>query len=133
MQDCIFCKIISGQIPSHKVYEDDFVIAFLDVYPINLGHTLVIPKKHEPDFYKLDEEYYKPLMSAVKKIANRMHSILMPKKVGLLVAGWDVPHAHIHVVPMEDYYDLTSKRLLEGNKLTPSEEELSTIAEKIKF
>ena len=133
MEDCLFCKIINGQIPAHKVYEDDFVIAFLDIHPINLGHTLVIPKKHEPDFYKLDEEYYKPLMSVVKKVANKINNALIPKKVGLLVAGWDVPHAHIHVVPMEDYHDITSKRLLDENKLTPSQEELNTMAEKIKF
>lgn len=133
MEDCIFCKIIKGEIPAYKIYEDDFILSFLDISPINLGHALVIPKKHEPDFYKLDDEYYKPVMSTVKKVANKINHVLEPKKVGLLVAGWDVPHAHIHVVPMYEYHDLTSKRLMDGEKLTPTPEELNSIAEKIKF
>src|SRR5258708_2758347 len=100
MGDCVFCKIIHGEIPTYKVYQDEKVVAFLDIHPINPGHVLVVPKIHEPDFYALEDEYYVPLMSAVKKMADKIHRALNPKKIGLLVAGWDIPHAHVHVVHM---------------------------------
>lgn len=132
MQSCVFCKIIKKEIPSHMVYEDEFVFAFLDIHPIHPGHALVLPKKHEEDFYKLDNEYYNPLMSAVKKIANKIDNNLHPKKVGIMVMGWDVPHAHIHIVPMQDTHDITSKSLLEGMRANPSDEELNSIAAKLK-
>src|SRR5690348_8972156 len=113
MEECLFCKIINGEIPAHKVYEDGKVLAFLDVHPIREGHTLVIPKTHVVDFYNLNEAHYTPLMHAVQKIAKLQKEVLMPEKVGLLVAGWDVPHAHIHIVPMQEPGDLTSKMILE--------------------
>lgn len=128
MDDCIFCKIVKGEIPSYKVYEDESVFAFLDLHPINPGHVLVIPKKHEPVFYDLDNETYHALMQTVKKLAETVHIKIQPKKVGLIVAGWDVPHTHVHVVPMQDYHDITSKSLLDGNRANPTAEELSKIA-----
>ncbi len=91
MDDCSFCKISKGEIPTHKIYEDDFVFAFLDKHPINPGHILVIPKKHEADFYKLDDEFYSRLMLAVKKLADVVNNFAHPKKVGLIVAGWTFP------------------------------------------
>lgn len=124
MENCIFCKISKGEIASHKVYEDDVIFAFLDKHPINPGHILVIPKKHEPDFYKLDDTTYQSLMSAVKKLSGLVHSKINPKKVGLIVAGWDVPHTHVHVVPMQNYHDVTSKSLIDGNRANPTDEEL---------
>jgi len=132
MENCIFCKIIKGEIPSVKIWEDKKVLAFLDIHPINPGHILVIPKKHEPDFYNLDETSYSYLMDAVKSLSKKVETIIKPKKVGLIVAGWDVPHAHIHIVPMYDYHDVTSKSLIEGKKSNPSTEELNKIAEKIR-
>jgi histidine triad (HIT) family protein len=110
------------------VYEDALTLAFLDKHPINPGHTLVIPKIHQPDFYALGEESYGALMATVKKIARIVHEKLHPKKVGLIIAGWDVPHAHVHIVPMHAYHDITSKSLLEGAKANPSGEELARTA-----
>jgi histidine triad (HIT) family protein len=125
MDDCIFCKISKGELATYKIYEDEFSFAFLDKHPINPGHILVIPKVHEPDFYKLDELNYQALMSTVKKLAALVNEKIKPIKVGIIAAGWDVPHAHIHVVPMQDYHDITSKSLLEGKRSNPSNEELT--------
>ncbi len=124
MESCIFCKIAKGELPSHKVYEDDFTFAFLDKHPINSGHILVIPKKHEPNFYDLDEISYQALMGTVKKLSGVVNEKIQPKKVGLIVSGWDVPHAHVHIVPMYDHHNITSKSLIEGNRANPTDEEL---------
>jgi histidine triad (HIT) family protein len=128
---CIFCEIIQGNIPSNKIWEDERTVAFLDVHPINPGHVLVLPKTHEPDFHKLPEEDYLALMKAVKKVAEMIETKINPKRVGLLAAGWDVPHTHLHVVPMYEYHDLTSKRLLEGEPSNPTTEELQKIQEQL--
>ncbi len=122
--NCPFCGIAESKISTHKVYEDDFSVAFLDKRPIREGHMLVIPKKHQADFYKLDNETYIELMDTVKKMAALVEDTFHPHKVGLIVAGWDVPHTHVHVVPMHDYHDITSKALLEGERANPSDDEL---------
>lgn len=129
MENCIFCKIVAGEIPSYKIYEDARVFALLDIHPINPGHVLVIPKEHTPDFYNVGDESYAALMAAVKKIGALVQEKMQPKKVGLMVAGWDVPHAHVHVVPMHDYHDITSKRILEKKAAEPMAEELIRVAE----
>jgi histidine triad (HIT) family protein len=128
---CIFCEIVKGDIPSYKIWEDEKVFAFLDVHPINPGHVLVIPKQHEPHLDHLDEDTYIAVMKGVRKISRQIAKKIIPPRVGLLVAGWDVPHAHVHVVPMYDYHDLTSKRLLEGKQADPTKEELNEIKKKI--
>lgn len=131
MENCIFCKIVAGEIPSCKVYEDSRVFAFLDIHPINPGHVLVIPKEHAPDFYNVSEENYTALMAAVKKIGALIQEKIEPKRVGLMAAGWDVPHAHVHVVPMHDCHDITSKRILENKAAEPTPEELTRVADKL--
>ncbi len=132
MNECTFCKIGNQEISSHKIYEDDLTFAFLDRHPINPGHILVIPKRHEPDFYKLDIDTYTHLMLVVKKLAGIVNSFSEPKKVGIVVAGWDITHAHIHVIPMHDYNDITSKSVLEGKRANPTTEELSVVADKLR-
>lgn len=124
MENCPFCKISKGELPSHKIYEDEFSFAFLDKHPINPGHILVIPKSHEPNFYNLDDENYQRLMETVKKLSVLVDEKIHPKKVGLIIAGWDVPHTHIHIVPMLDYHDITSKSMLDGKRANPTDEEL---------
>jgi len=99
MQDSIFTKIINGDIPSHKIYEDDDVYAFLDIRPITPGHTLVIPKKQVEFVWDLDDETYAKLTAAAKKIALHIRSTLNVPYVGEQVIGVDVPHAHIHLIP----------------------------------
>lgn len=132
MNECIFCKIAKGEIESHKVYEDDYSFAFTDKHPINPGHLLVIPKKHAASFYNLNDEDYSQLMLTVKNLSEKINKLFKPKKVGLIVAGWDIPHTHIHIVPMHDYQDITSKPLLEGNHSNPTDEELEEVAAKLR-
>jgi len=99
MQDSIFTKIIKGEIPSHKIYEDDYVYAFLDIHPSTLGHTLVIPKTQVEFLWDLDAESYQHLTNAVKKIALHLRETLKVPYIGEKVIGVDVPHAHIHLIP----------------------------------
>jgi histidine triad (HIT) family protein len=124
MDNCIFCKITKGEIPTNKVYEDDSTFAFLDKHPINQGHILVVPKTHQPDFYRLEDEAYTNLMLTVKKLSGIVQEKFNPKKVGIIIAGWDVPHTHVHIVPMNDYNDITSKSIMENNRANPTQEEL---------
>jgi histidine triad (HIT) family protein len=102
MDDSIFTKIIKGDIPSHKIYEDDVVFAFLDIHPINPGHTLVVPKQQVEFLWDLDDETYQALMLSAKKIAAHMRTTLGAEYVGAQVIGVDVPHAHIHLIPFND-------------------------------
>lgn len=137
MDDCIFCKIIDGEIPSYKVYEDDRVLAFLDIHPINPGHILVIPKKHEPHFQNLDTETYTHLMGVVHQLSKVVDEQIQPKRVGLIIAGFDVPHTHVHIVPMQNYHDITSEAYIEGEytfgqREGTSKELLAEMAEKLR-
>ena len=114
------------------MHEDEVVLAFMDLNPIREGHLLVIPKKHEPVFYKLDDDTYTHLMRSTKHLSAAVEDALSPKRVGMFVSGWDVPHAHVHVVPMDDPKDITSKRILEDKIETPSAEALAQTAKAIK-
>jgi histidine triad (HIT) family protein len=132
MNECIFCKIINGEISTPKIYEDDDIVAFLDIHPINKGHTLIIPKKHVPNFLDLEDKLYLSVMKVAKQLATVIDEKLEPEKVGLIIAGWDVAHVHIHVIPMHDYHDITSKRMLEGTSTTLTEQELREVTELLK-
>jgi histidine triad (HIT) family protein len=99
MEDSIFTKIIRGEIPCYRVYEDDKTLAFLDIHPIRPGHVLVIPKIQVDHLWDLEEEYYAAVMTTVNKVARRVKEVLEPLRVGLHVSGFDVPHAHVHVFP----------------------------------
>ena len=101
--DSIFTKIINGEIPSHKIYEDDDVFAFLDIHPIVQGHTLVIPKKQVEFIWDLDDEDYIKLTLAAKKVALHIRETLGVSYIGEKIVGVDVPHAHIHLVPFTSH------------------------------
>jgi len=132
MNKCIFCQIVKGNGEIHKVYENKYVLAFMDINPINPGHVLVVPKKHVSDFYKIEDAYYCEVMKTVKNIAKTINKKIKPKKVGLAVAGWDVNHAHIHIIPMQNYHDITSKSIIEGKRPKATEKELEKIARKLR-
>lgn len=102
----IFTRIISGEIPSHKIYEDDKVIAFLEMHPINDGHTLVVPKKQVDHIWDLDDETYAYLWSVAKKIGIHMKQVMGSPRVGVVVEGFGVPHVHIHLIPIYQGNDL---------------------------
>lgn len=97
VNDCIFCKIVKGKIPSYKIYEDEEFVAFLDIFPKSEGHCLVIPKKHVEWVWDYDNlgKYFK----IVGKIARHFRKVSQEKIIRSLILGWDVPHAHIHLVP----------------------------------
>jgi len=115
----IFTKIVNGEIPAYKVAEDENYLAFLDIFPVAKGHTLVIPKKEVDYLFDLDDELYSGLQLFAKKVASGLKKAIPCEKVGVLVLGLEVPHAHIHLVPMQSEADLLnfSKKL----KFTPEE------------
>lgn len=106
MDDSIFSKIVNNKIPSYKVYEDKNFLAFLDAYPLALGHVLVIPKKQDDYLFDLDEIEYLGLWRFSKKVAKAMDKVLTCERIGVSVIGFEVPHAHIHLVPINDIADL---------------------------
>ncbi len=99
MEESIFTKIIKGEIPCHKVYEDDHTLAFLDIHPVQPGHTLVIPKKQIEFVWDLDPQTYQAVMTTVQKVGLRIREVLNVPYVGQQIIGVDVPHAHVHVIP----------------------------------
>jgi histidine triad (HIT) family protein len=102
----IFTKIVSGEIPSYKVAEDANFLAFLDIFPLAVGHTLVIPKKEIDYLFDLDDESYMGLMSFSKRVALALKKAIPCKKVGVAILGLEVPHAHIHLVPLNRESDI---------------------------
>ena len=102
MQDSIFTKIIKGEIPCEKVYEDDKTLAFLDIHPVQPGHTLVISKNQVEFVWDLTGEDYQAVMATTQKIAKRLRGVLGVTYVGIQVIGVDVPHAHVHVIPFQE-------------------------------
>lgn len=102
----IFTKIVNGEIPSYKIAEDDNFYAFLDVFPVAKGHTLVIPKKEVDYLFDLDDETYMGLQAFAKKVATALKKAVPCIKVGVVVLGLEVPHVHIHLVPMQSEKDI---------------------------
>ena len=123
----IFTKIVNGEIPAWKVAEDENYFAFLDIFPVAKGHTLVIPKKEVDYLFDLDDETYVGLQLFAKKVAIGLQNAIPCKRVGVMVLGLDVPHAHIHLVPMQSEADL----LHFSKKLSFSKEEMGEITEAI--
>lgn len=102
----IFTKIVNGEIPAHKVAGNEKFLAFLDISPVAKGHTLVIPKKEVDYLFDLDDEWYTGLQLFAKKVAKGLKKAVPCQKVGVLVLGLEVPHAHIHLIPMQNEADL---------------------------
>lgn len=102
----IFTKIINGEIPCHKIAEDENYLAFLDIRPMKEGHTLVIPKKETDYIFDLSDNDLSGLMSFAKRVATNLKNAIPCKKIGIMVAGLEVPHAHIHLVPIDGLGDL---------------------------
>lgn len=128
MEDSIFTKIIKGDIPSYKIYEDEKVYAMLDIEPLSDGHVLVFPKAQIDLLWDLPDEEYEYLWQVAKKIAQRMQEIFQPKRVGAVVEGFGVPHAHIHLVPL---YDNDVLQLHHGYPVKDSPEDMQAIADKL--
>ncbi|MCP9766535.1 HIT family protein [Lacihabitans sp. LS3-19] len=123
----IFTKIINGEIPCHKIAETEDYFAFLDVFPCAPGHTLVIPKKEVDYIFDLSDEMYLGLMAFAKSIEPAIRQAVPCKRVGIAVIGLEVPHAHVHLIPMNSMNDMNF-----NSKIKISQEELAEIATKIK-
>lgn len=123
----IFSRIVNGEIPSWKVAEDDNYYAFLDINPLAKGHTLVIPKMEEDYIFNLPAETYAGLWEFANKVAKALDIAVPSKRVGVAVLGMEVPHAHIHLVPLNSEQDLDFRK----EKLSLSKEEFAAIAESI--
>ncbi|MGE0269331.1 MAG: HIT family protein [Candidatus Omnitrophota bacterium] len=122
----LFTKIINGEIPCHKILENDRYLAFLDIRPINPGHTLVIPKKEIDYIFTVDDDLLGGAFIFAKKIAGMIEKAVDCKRIGIMVAGLEVPHAHIHLVPINSVGDLNFAK---AKTATP--EQLSSMARKI--
>ncbi len=108
LEDCVFCKIIKNEIPSYKVWEDQDYLAFLTIQPVKEGHTLVIPKKHDPYLFDIGDKEIGDLFIATKKVSKLLQKTLKPKsgRIGVLVMGLEAPHVHVHLIPVDQEGDL---------------------------
>ena len=124
----IFTKIIQRKVPAHIVAEDELYIAFLDIMPLGIGHTLVVPKKEVDYIFDLDDQTLAGLHLFSRKVSHAIKKATQCKRVGVAVLGMEVPHAHIHLVPMNAMSDMN----FSNPKLKPSKEELAEVADKIR-
>ncbi len=130
MEDSIFTKIIKGEIPGHRVYEDERTIAFLTIQPFAPGHTLVVPKLQVDQIWDLPVDEYENLMAVTKKVAEHMREVTGKDRIGMAVKGFDVPHVHVHLVPMSKGEHVS----LDVNDVPLADsEELAAIAKNLRF
>ena len=123
----IFTRIIEGEIPCNKIAETEDFFAFLDVFPLRYGHTLIVPKKETDYIFDIDTQEYMQLMGFAKTIANALKQAFPCKKVGMAIIGLEVPHAHIHLIPMNTVADMN----FSAEKLKPTDIELAEHAKRI--
>ncbi|MFN8415390.1 MAG: HIT family protein [Cytophagaceae bacterium] len=123
----IFSKIIAGEIPAYKIAENDKFLAFLDVFPLVHGHTLVIPKQEIDYIFDIDDAMLAEMMVFSKQVAKAVKVAIPCKRIGVAVIGLEVPHAHIHLVPMQTVNDINFTQ----PKIKPTPEELKAVQEKI--
>ncbi len=127
-EDTIFTKIIRGEIPSHTLYEDEKTIAFLDIHPVQPGHTLVVPKVQVDHLWDLDSKDYQAVMETAKKVAIRLRDVIGTERVGVQVVGNDVPHAHVHLIPFNSTEEF---RNVPDMTQEPDHQALASLAEKL--
>lgn len=130
MEDSIFTKIIKGDIPCHKVYEDEMTLAFLDIHPLTKGHTLVIPKKQIEFVWDLPDEYYLAVMMTSKKTALRLKEVIGSKYISERIEGVDVPHAHVQLIPFNQASELGKEQDMSSE---PDHDALAVLAKKLSF
>lgn len=131
MEPTVFTRIIRGEIPSHKIYEDPDTLAFLNIHPSQPGHVLVVPKKQIANMYEMANADYAALMSSVKKVMARLAEVFGPEyKICLKVMGFDVPHVHVHVLPCRTPADFAAP---EDQSSEPDHAALAKMADKLRF
>lgn len=130
MPDSIFTKIIKGEIPCYKVYEDSKTLAFLDIHPISPGHTLVIPKKQVEFVWDMEDQDYQAVQVTAKLVANRLKNVLAVPYIGAQIVGVDVPHAHIHLIPFSTVAEFRNSPDMNA---VPVHDELAKLAKMLMF
>jgi histidine triad (HIT) family protein len=139
MEDSVFTKIIKGEIPCHKVYEDEKTLAFMTINPVLPGHVLVVPKVQVDHFEKLSDDDYYAVFNTVKKVAKRVKEVFKTERAIVQIMGFEVPHVHVHVIPSSSGNDYivnayNHAKLDQAGELEPaSDEELAEIAQKLAF
>lgn len=123
----IFSRIVAGDIPAYKIAETDEFLAFLDIMPTTTGHTLVIPKQEVDYLFDLDDKLYIGLMAFAKTVAAAIEKAIPCERIGMAVVGLEVPHAHVHLIPLNSMADMDFSR-----KLQPTQQELAATAEQIR-
>ena len=123
----IFTQIAEGQLPCHKIAENADYLAFLDINPINLGHTLVIPKEEVDYIFDLDDKCFQGLMAFTKPLAIAIKQVVSCQRVGMIVAGYEIPHAHVHLVPTDSMTDLSFSQAR-----SVTNDQLAVVAKKIR-
>jgi histidine triad (HIT) family protein len=129
MEDSLFTKIIKGEIPSHKLYEDEKTIAFLTIQPVREGHTLVVPKVQVDQYIDLPDEDYDALWRTVKRVAAHLRTVTGKERIGVVIKGIDVPHAHVHLIPFDKGESLKA----DGAPEIAPNEVLAAAAEKLRL
>jgi len=124
----LFTRIVRGEVPCHKVGENDHYLAFLDINPLREGHTLVVPKIEVDDLFDLDDAVLEGMLPFAKGVARRIRKVVPCARIGVAVIGLEIPHAHIHLVPIDGIHDLDFSR----PKLGLSHEALGAIAERVR-
>jgi histidine triad (HIT) family protein len=130
MSDSIFTKIIKGEIPSYKLFENDFAVAFLDIHPSQPGHTIVVPKAQVAQLWDLDEKDYQELLKSAKIVALHLRDVLKTERVGVKVVGVDVPHAHVHLVPFNTPEEYLAPQDMDSE---PNYKELEELCSRLKL
>ena len=108
--DCIFCKIVNGSAPSHPVWENENFLAFLDINPVNAGHTMIVPKHHLDYVFNLEEPLYCELFRVAKELSEPIRRAMQASRIGVVVEGFSVAHLHVHLVPIKGVNELNPTR-----------------------
>lgn len=130
MKDSIFTRIINGEIPSHKIYEDELTLAFLDIHPVQPGHTLIIPKMQIEFVWDLPDKYYRAVMTTAYKVAQHLRLILKTKYVGERIVGVDIPHAHVQIIPFSRIEEFSAPQDMNAE---PNHMALAKMAKRLAF
>ena len=124
----IFTRIVNGEIPSHKLAEDDRYFAFLDINPVQKGHALVIPKKEIDHLFDLDDDLLAGMLPFAKQVAAKIKKVIPCNRIGITVIGLEVPHAHMHLIPINGLHDMDFSR----QRVKMTQEEFAELAERIR-
>jgi len=131
MKDCTFCRISAGELPAHVIYEDEHVLAFMAIHPVNAGHALIIPRAHFSYIEEVDDETYTYLMRISKRLINTIKVVTEAERVGMMVVGLGVRHVHVHVVPIHRARDVLTLKMMRAQLRKPDHQKLAVMAQQL--